>query len=319
MNKTFSTIAISSVIGLASITPTHAAVIDQVKSKVDAIKVDTNTLKSRTSSLISKADGTIQRLDEVGATVNTVIAETDFIKAAVAPVDEINRVFDTVRGMKDRFGELQFDPAELLQNDQLQEAIAKFKAKKAAAEERLNDPDLETFRSDFKSMLGQVSEMLMVEGDEEEQSPLQTLVELAPAPVIAALKFAVGPVFPKLSETVNALHTSTEQMRALGLLGIEMYQDYQCAQNEQAHQEKLEMVYKASQELIDVIRDLRLAHLKIEVREWELGVHGYTGTKVKTGDDVKLHIESMIVKFEAKKADFDLKREKLNFTSINCG
>lgn len=316
MNMTLKTILMTGLLSASVLSATaHAGIQEQIKSKVDAIKTDTGTLKTRTSNLIDKANEQTQRLEEVASTANAVIAETDIIKNSLQQVDG---VFDTVRVMKDRFTELQFDPAELIQNDQLQNAIAKFKEKKAAAEERLNDPDLETFRHDFLNMLGKVNSMLRDEEAETEVLPLQSLVEMAPAPVIGVLKFAVGPVFPKLHHAVNSLYANTEEMRALGLWGYDMYQQSQCAQSQIEHNQKLELLYKSSQELIDVIRDLKIMELKIEVQEWDLGVHGYTGTKVTTGDDAKQQVQSLIIKFKARQDEFDLKREKLNAKNINC-
>lgn len=311
MNITFKNIVATSILSAAVLTGTaHAAVIDQVKNKVDSIKNDTNLLKTRTSNIQAKADEAITRLDEVGSTVNTVIAETDIIQQALEPI----------RLMKDKFQELGFDPVELLESDELATVIQTFRDKQAAAQELLNDPDIETFRSEFSTMLVQIHEMLTFEEAEEaEPLPLQTLVELAPTPVIAALKFAAGDRFPKMRNTVSALYTETEEMRALGMWARDEYEQGQCEQKLQDHKRKVDLAYKASKKIIKTIEDLKLWDLKIEVREWQVGVHGYTGTKLTTGDDVKQHVRSMIVRYETMLAMLDLEREELNVTSVTCG
>jgi hypothetical protein len=95
MNKTFSTIAISSVIGLASLAqPTHAAVIDQVKNKVDAIKTDTGTLKSRTSAIVAKSDEIILRADELSHSLNTVIDMSN-VTQGLANHEAMNAVIES--------------------------------------------------------------------------------------------------------------------------------------------------------------------------------------------------------------------------------
>jgi hypothetical protein len=321
MNESFKKIIVSSVLSVSVLSATalsnsaQAGIQEQIKNKVDNIKDDTNLLKTRTSNLIAKANEQTQRLNEIGSTVNVVIAETDIIKAAVGDVDE---VFSTVRLMKERFGEIGFDPAELLQNEELNNAIQSYREKKAAAEERLNDPDLETFRGEFSTMLQQTREILTTAEEESEPLPMQDLVALAPAPVIAVLKFAVGPLFPKMRNTVSELHAETEEMRTLRIWGTEMYSDYQCAQSAAEHERKLELTYNASRKVIKWIRDLKLSHTKIEVRQFELGVHGYTSTKITTGDDTKQQLQEIIIKLEAKKAELDMTRAKLHADSVSC-
>ncbi len=313
MHKTIKHIVAGSVMTVSIFSGTaQAGIQEQIKSKVDSIKTDTNTLKTRTSSLVTKANEQIQRLDEVGSTVNAVIAETDVIKGALEPLD-------IVRSMKDRFSEIDFDPSELLEGDKLSKVIETYKAKQAAIEERLNDPDLETFRAEFATTLQQTREILTPVDEEAEPLPLQTVVEIAPVPVIAALKFAVGPVFPKMRDTVGALHTETEALRAIRLWGHGLHEAYQCEQDVAAHERNKERAYEVSEKLVDLIEHWKLVDLKIEVREWEIGVHGYTGTRVTTGDDTKQQIQSFVIRLEAEKAKMDMQREKLNFASVTCG
>ena len=49
-----------------------------------------------------------------------------------------------------------------------------------------------------------------------------------------------------------------------------------------------------------------------------VAIHGYTSVKVTTGDEAKEHTRAMIVRFEAMKAEIDLKREKLIYERQSC-
>ncbi len=312
-------ITIAALIGTVAAPVASAGLAEDIKSKVNNINTLTGRVNTRTSSLVTKADEQTQRLDELASTLNTVIAETDIIKASMAPIAGLDDTFENFRGLKDRFSDIQFDPAEVLEGDQISSVVDRFKAQKQAAEERLNDPDLEVFRGELVSTLRQIRQ-LVNDGSPlaDLPSPLENLVEVAPPPVLAVLKFATGPVLPELSASIQELWENTQRWRDLGMKGKEFYDYVQCLDDKATNEAKLVVAYKSSQNLIDTIARLKLMYQKIEVQEWELGIHGYTSVKVTTGDDARDHTMSMIVRFEAMKAEIDLKREKLNFERMSC-
>ena len=201
MKKVVSTLMLSTAIVTSSISlPTHAAVIDTVKDKVIAIKKDTGSIKSQTSGIKT-------RVEEVRSSVNANIAETIDIRGALDPVFSLRSKFDEM-------GINPTDLVDLLPTDGLQEMIEKVRDRRAEMKLRLNDPRLETFRSEFVAMLEGIN--TIVTQGEIEASPLQTLVEQAPLPVLAALQKATDEV-SDLTTLVLAAVEDMEELRDLGV------------------------------------------------------------------------------------------------------
>ena len=207
MKKVVSTLMLSTAIVTSSISlPTHAAVIDTVKDKVIAIKKDTGSIKSQTSGIKT-------RVEEIRSSVNANIAETIDIRSLVEPLDLVHK-------MKDKFGSGGFDPAELLETldmEELQRLISEMKVKKQEAKDRLNDPDLETFRNEFLGTLQGINEII-TDGAEIEVTPFQTLIEHAPLPIIALLKTTTRKFFPQLRTSVQTAAEGMTFLRASGVL-----------------------------------------------------------------------------------------------------
>jgi len=203
MKKVVSTLMLSTAIVTSSIAlPTHAAVIDTVKDKVIAIKKDTGSIKSQTSGIKT-------RVEEISSSVNANIAETIDIRTALDPIF----------GIRAKFEELGIDPAELLENipkEEIKEMIDKMRAKKIERQEMLSE-DVEPFRAEFLELLVGLNEIIRPEGEDAQVTPLQTLVEKAPPPVLAVLRVITRPIFERLQKKVVAASLSLQNLRDLGV------------------------------------------------------------------------------------------------------
>jgi hypothetical protein len=203
MKKVVSTLMLSTAIVTSSISlPTHAAVIDTVKDKVIAIKKDTGSIKSQTSGIKT-------RVEEISSSVNANIAETIDIRTALDPIF----------GIRAKFEELGIDPAELLENipkEEIKEMIDKMRAKKIERQEMLSE-DVEPFRAEFLELLVGLNEIIRPEGEDAQVTPLQTLVEKAPPPVLAVLRVITRPIFERLQKKVVAASLSLQNLRDLGV------------------------------------------------------------------------------------------------------
>ena len=203
MKKVVSTLMLSTAIVTSSISlPTHAAVIDTVKDKVIAIEKDTGSIKSQTSGIKT-------RVEEISSSVNANIAETIDIRTALDPIF----------GIRAKFEELGIDPAELLENipkEEIKEMIDKMRAKKIERQEMLSE-DVEPFRAEFLELLVGLNEIIRPEGEDAQVTPLQTLVEKAPPPVLAVLRVITRPIFERLQKKVVAASLSLQNLRDLGV------------------------------------------------------------------------------------------------------
>jgi hypothetical protein len=209
MKKTLPTMMLSAAIAAASFSlPTHAAVIDQVKDKVNAIKNDTNTLKS-------KATDNQNRLSELSMTANAQIAEQIDIRGLLEPLV-------ILKDMKTKFSGGGIDPAELMDGIDTQEIKVKLdemKQNRAEIQAMISDPGLEDFRLEFLEMLSGLNLIFADEGLIE-VSPMETMIEKAPLPLIAALKVASETSFGPLRDSVVSALESLDEMRSMGLLEV---------------------------------------------------------------------------------------------------
>ena len=151
MNRLFKTVAISTAIVTSTLAvPAQAVVIDQIKTKVEAIKNDTATIKSRTNDLQERAE-------EIAATASAQIIETADIKGALEPLF----------GLKERFSEMEFDPAELLEAfdiQDLKDVLAELKQQREEVELAMSDPGLEAFRTELLDMLEGINSLFAEDG-----------------------------------------------------------------------------------------------------------------------------------------------------------
>ena len=283
---------------MAATVPAQAAVIDQVKSRVDAIKNDTNVLKSR-------ANQTIQRLDETASTVNSVIAETDIIKGALAPLAN-------VKNIKDRFTEFNFDPADLLDNPAVADAIAKVQEHKAKVDELINDPDVATFRTELLVLLAQVKDLAYdgpeFGGDSSAPEPMVTLVENAPPLVIAVLKAGLGDALQPITTLVSELSTAKATLSDLmqdHALGTNYCAPYTAQAeviwvNSMRGQKKATLVNKLLSKAADKLPELP---------PQEIGIHGYVSFEVDISEETGEKIQKVADVFENLSDKFELVRE----------
>ena len=161
--------------------PAEAAVIDQVKSKVEAIKNETSIIKNK--------------------------------------VNDIVRELEPLMQLKQEFRNYGFDPSTIMDAVDMEQITAKFdemRQKREEIQDAMNSLDIEAFRYDLVSVLSDIN-ILTAVGDVVEVSPLQRLVEVAPAPVITAMWMAVGDKIPALQESVIDQFADLAVLDALGV------------------------------------------------------------------------------------------------------
>ncbi len=324
--------ALVALISAAAVPLAHAGLAEDIKAKVNNINTLTGRINKRTADLVGKADEQVQRLDEVGATVNSVIAETDLIKSALAPVGGIDQVMQTVRDLKARFAGAGFDPAELLNSPEVEQAIGMLQQQIEDAQNAANDPDVEDFRSGLISLIQQLKQL---SGVDVAIDPFQTFIEQAPTGVMAGLKIAVGdalaPVTDNVSDlmdsitamnTVQARHTggthwSRTVIPAVGgrLLNADGSRVMSAAAGEGFcmppldEQEFYVNAYRATK-LVNLLKtQLEKIKLKVPKGEVVLGVHGYLNKKLHLGKKSEDWFDHQIATLEGVISSLDLARE----------
>ncbi len=135
----------------------YAGPIDTVISRVAQVKKDTAYLKTRALQVHVKSNELVQRAQETQSTLNTMIHEADLLKGALAPMKD---AFENVRGIRERFQELDFNPVDLLHSPEFQDAIEMVRERREAMQERLHDPYIEDFRGEFLETLGQIRSLI---------------------------------------------------------------------------------------------------------------------------------------------------------------
>ena len=199
MKKAIPTMMIGVAITMFSFAvPSHAGTIDQVKDKVVEIKKDTGTIKNKINGML----GQLQLL----------VADTFGIRTMMDPLFQMRQMFD----------ELGIDPGELMDSiprEDVQNMIEEMRAERDARQQALTE-DVEPFRAELLEVLESIN-MLVAEGNAVPQiSPLQTLVEQAPKPVMVALRTILSPVFEPLKASVYNAKTSLVELHELGAFDL---------------------------------------------------------------------------------------------------
>jgi hypothetical protein len=325
MKKVMSTLMLSAAIATSGIAlPTQAAVGDAtILNKVKAVKVDTGAIKSTVSGIKT-------RVEEVSSSVNANVAESIDIRSLVEPLDLVHK-------MKAKFGGGGFDPAELLETldmEELQRLLGEMRAKKQEAKDRLNDPNLETFRGEFLEALRGINE-IVTDGSDIEVTPFQTMIEKAPLPIVALLKATTQKIFPKLSTTIvtaaegmtylrasgaldpeqnlEALAFTTSDQNSANYLSLNEYRDGRT----QPAQFLLANTNTCTNELIKIrnismgtmyAMDSLMGIMKIfsnqvdeEDGEMKVGIHGYFGINFRPNKKVKNFLEQVVLDLEFAK------------------
>ncbi|MFT6436205.1 MAG: hypothetical protein ACJAVI_004264 [Candidatus Azotimanducaceae bacterium] len=174
--------------------PTQAAVIDTVKDKVVAIKKETSIIK--------------KRVQEVALTANANIRETIDIRGALDPLF----------GMREKFEELGLDPAELLDSlpdEEIRAMIDNMREQKAERQ-AMRAENVEPFRAEFLEALEGINSIVRDESSAIQASPLQTLIENAPQPVIAVIRAITAPFFEELTVSIINTKRSMDELQSLG-------------------------------------------------------------------------------------------------------
>lgn len=291
-------------------TTAQAGLWDTVKSTASSVRQSAPTpVENPVQPIRNKAEELLQRAAETQSTVNAMIAETDVIKRRLEPVSE---AFETVRGMKERFDALQFNPAEMLDSPELQDALEMLKERRRIARERLNDPHLESFRGEFLDTLAGLRGLV---ADEiglapRERSPLETLVENAPRTVMVLIKAAAKTGFGKLQTGTRQLTGDIEELRRLNVLGDLNAESDLC----RAHKLASESVYfkalRAKKKLVAVSTALKLIANRIPAKPIRFGVHGYADLiEIDPGKNAKDRIGTILIALEGLGARLDLVRE----------
>ena len=330
MNRLFKTVAISTAIVTSTLAvPAQAAVIDQIKTKVEAIKNDTATIKSRTNDLQERAE-------EIAATASAQIIETADIKGALEPLF----------GLKERFSEMEFDPAELLEAfdiQDLKDVLAELKQQREEVELAMFDPGLEAFRTELLDMLEGINSLFAEDGLVQ-GTPLQKLVENAPLKVVAVLKMVFEDTFTDLVDTVSQQVASMNNARQQGMLPANLFSG--SAQHEISPGNVAEFLWDNNTGIcslwgqyldvpILVLSQLQYNNTKILNRLKEAGVlfkdrldrdhsaqiHGYLGIEINIGERGDHAIAYYTIELEDQNAGLGIIKDYLGFLHLSgaCG
>lgn len=264
------------------------------------------------SPIRDKADELIQRAQETQATVNAVIAETDVIKSRLAPVSE---ALETVKELKTRFAEMAFNPADILDSPEFRDAVEMLKEKRRIAQERLSDPNVETFREDFLDTLGELRS-LMGETQRTRTSALERLVANAPRTVMVLIKAAAEETFPSLQTNTRQLAGDLDELRQLRLMGDFSSESVMCS----AYGIGADVIYfkalRAKKRLVKVVTALKLIATEVPFTPMKFGIHGYVeAVQIDPGRTTKDKIELAVIALEGIGERLDLVRETAQFYS----
>ena len=192
MNKM---LAVSLLAGASLGVPAQAAVIDDVKRTVNQIRSDTTALKRKTADLQD-------RVEELGHTANTQIAESLDIRQLVEPLSMLQPLVDEL-------GNAGIDPSEIMGAIDTSELTAKLdelRARQAEMQALVNDPGLADFKYELLDLLRGIDELGAASGPGTriEAAPFEAVLENAPAIALVPLKIAAGDLMPDLRSTVDA-------------------------------------------------------------------------------------------------------------------
>lgn len=324
MNKVLTSIAAATALaGLVLAQPAHAGLLEQVDNKVDNIKADTNTLKretggvrtivdrvnTRTSNIADKANELIQRAEDTAASVHAVIIETGIIKQAVEPINRINGVFDSVQSLHDRFAELQFSPTDVLQNADLQYAVEQFQQRVDEAQQGPNSAEIEAFRGEFLSLLSDLQSVINVSDSTFGPSPLQTVIENAPASIIALVKKATEITFSPLAVNTAGLINDTNDMQALGWQEEFETDQAMCSFYSLNSERVYRKALRATKRVMHIVALLKIVNENMPEKDVDLGIHGYAHLTITIGDKAKAALKILEIEYERRKDKLDLVRE----------
>jgi hypothetical protein len=105
---------------------------------------------------------------------------------------------------------------DLFPAEDIQRMIAQLKAKKQEAQDRLQDPNLESFRQEFLAILEGINEIVIKGDTAVEMTPFQSLVEKAPLPIIALLKALTQDIIPDLKRNISNAVVGIRGLRDAG-------------------------------------------------------------------------------------------------------
>lgn len=310
-------VALAGALALAA-TTAHAGPFDAVRGKASAPRSAPAPAKAARQTVEDKFDELVQRAAETQATVNAVIAETDAIKARLAPMGE---AFETVRQMKQRFQALDFDPAELLDGPELEDAMAMLKEQRRAVQARLNDPHVETFRGEFLETLGELRGLVAADlglGGID-RTPLETLVENAPHTVMALIKSAADTGFGTLRSDVRLLSRDVDGLRSSNALRDFDSEAAFCAAYDAGAEEIYLAALRAKKRLVSVITAFKLIAVRIPSTPMRFGIHGYAElVQVDVGESSKEKIEQLVIALDGLGSRLDLVRETASHAKGLC-
>lgn len=314
MNKM---LAVSLLAGASLGVPAQAAVIDDVKRTVNQIRSDTTALKRKTADLQD-------RVEELGHTANTQIAESLDIRQLVEPLSMLQPLVDELANAG-------IDPSEIMGAIDTSELTAKLdelRARQAEMQALVNDPGLADFKYELLDLLRGIDSLASGPGDRIEAAPFEAVLENAPAIALVPLKIAASDLMPALQTTVDA---AVLGMRAIAEYGIDIYErgTIQCvAENAAAP------AYLVVRKYVADLNALHYYLQRVQIH-WEaksenmpelprIGVHGYFQIKLPSTDmDLLslriLELERAIEKWSALEADLKEQALNPNFCNVIAG
>lgn len=277
----------------------YAGPIDTVISRVAQVKKDTAYLKTRALQVHVKSNELVQRAQETQSTLNTMIHEADLLKGALAPMKD---AFENVRGIRERFQELDFNPADLLHSPEFQDAIEMVRERREAMQERLNDPYIEDFRGEFLETLGQIRSLIAEDTGvaTQQQTALETLVSRAPATVLSLIKAAAEGSTNEIRENTATISNDLRELRDLNLM-----RNFQSATGMKSAYARVDgdeiafIINRVKSRLVRVTTKLKIIQASIPDTPVKFGVHGYAELiEIDAGKNAKKKVELMLLALE---------------------
>jgi len=324
MNRTKSTIAatfapVVLTLAVSATAPAaYAGPIDTVVSRVAQVKGDTAYLKTRALQIQAKTTELVQRAEETQSTLNAMIHEADVLKGALAPMKD---AFENVRGIRDRFRELDFNPADMLQSPELQDAVEMLRERREAMQERLHDPYIEEFRGELLGTLGEIRNL--VAGNtgisDREQTALERLVERAPNTLLALIKAAAEEGMSDIRNDTRVLSNDLTRLRTMNLM-----QDFDSAAQMRIAYSRVEgdeialIIHRIKSRLAGLITGFKIIQANIPDTPIKFGIHGYAELiQIDAGNAAKKKIELTLLALERLDTRVSLIGETMKLLSVN--
>jgi hypothetical protein len=277
----------------------YAGPLNTVLTRVTQVKADTSRLQTRASQILSRTNQLSVQATETRSMLRDMVRETVATRGALEPVRD---AFDNVRGMRDRFQALDFNPVELLDSPELQDAIEMIRERRETMQERLNDPYIEDFRTEFSDLLfevrGLVAEDMGMPANMP--TPLETLVERAPTTVLSLIKAATEQNIGNMRENTRVLSADMAQLKEMNLLrDFSSSAQMKAAYSRVRGDEVAFIIHRIKSRIASLTTGFKIVKEKIPNTPMRFGIHGYAQLiQIDAGNNAKKKIELTLLALE---------------------